>query len=105
MDASKYQLVEWRVSIYGKSMDEWSKLAKWFYTNRLAHSNVRWLIQVPRLYQIYRSANEVKNFAEMMNNVFYPLFQATLVRMFYEYYGIVRVVCSIQWLISFDGNT
>ena len=37
LTASKYQLVEWRVSIYGRSIDEWKKLARWFYTNRLAH--------------------------------------------------------------------
>ena len=49
LTASKYQLVEWRVSIYGRSIDEWKKLARWFYTNRLAHENVRWLIQVPSI--------------------------------------------------------
>ena len=78
LEASKYQLAEWRVSIYGRNLNEWERLAKWFYTNRLTHFNVRWLIQVPRLYQLYRSSNELKSFAEMLHNIFYPLFQATL---------------------------
>ena len=46
LEQSKYQLVEWRISIYGRKLSEWSSLAQWFYVNRLAHSNVRWLIQV-----------------------------------------------------------
>jgi AMP deaminase len=46
LDRNKYNLVEWRLSIYGKSADEWSKLSQWFYQHRLAHPNVRWLIQV-----------------------------------------------------------
>jgi AMP deaminase len=58
LEASKYQLVEWRVSIYGRHLSEWEKLAKWFYNNRLAHTNVRWLIQVPRLFHLYRSTGK-----------------------------------------------
>ncbi len=78
LEASKYQLAEWRVSIYGRNMNEWSKLSKWFYNNNLTHSNVRWLIQVPRLYQLYRSSNEISSFGEMLNNIFLPLFETTL---------------------------
>jgi AMP deaminase len=45
LQKSKYQLVEWRVSIYGQKRSEWQKLANWFYTNKLIHQNVRWMIQ------------------------------------------------------------
>lgn len=76
--SSKYQLVEWRISIYGKKYNEWSKLAKWFYTNRLAHPNVRWLIQVPRLFHLYRKSGDLKNFEEMLYNIFGPLVAATM---------------------------
>ena len=48
LEASKYQLVEWRVSIYGRKPSEWDKLARWFYSFRLASDKVRWLIQVRR---------------------------------------------------------
>ena len=78
LEASKYQLVEWRVSIYGRSKDEWVKLARWFYENQLWNKHVRWLIQVPRLYHIYRENNLVSSFEEMMQNIFEPLFAATI---------------------------
>ena len=78
LDASKYQLVEWRVSIYGRKADEWRRLAKWFYTHRLAHRNVRWMIQVPRLYHVYKASGEIKDFQEMLSNIFEPLFAITL---------------------------
>ena len=29
LSQSKYQMAEWRISIYGRSLDEWDKLAKW----------------------------------------------------------------------------
>lgn len=48
-----------RLSIYGRRLSEWDKLARWFYTNRLAHKNVRWMIQIPRLYHIYKKNGEV----------------------------------------------
>ena len=78
LEASKYQLVEWRVSIYGKKSSEWNSLAKWFYDNKLAHKYVRWMIQVPRLYHLYRSSGEIKSFGELMDNIFTPLFEVTL---------------------------
>lgn len=78
LEASKYQLVEWRVSIYGRKASEWSSLARWFYVNRLAHQNVRWLIQVPRLYDSYRKSGEIQNFGQMLQNIFAPLFAVTL---------------------------
>jgi len=31
LETSKYTLVEWRVSVYGRNAFEWRKLAKWFY--------------------------------------------------------------------------
>lgn len=46
LESSKYQMVEWRISIYGRNMEEWDKLAAWVIDNRLISHNVRWLIQV-----------------------------------------------------------
>lgn len=38
-----------QVSIYGRSENEWSKLAAWFFDNKLASPNVRWMVQaLPR---------------------------------------------------------
>lgn len=49
LEESKYQNAEYRLSIYGRSRDEWDKLAKWAVDNKVYSDNVRWLIQVPRL--------------------------------------------------------
>jgi AMP deaminase len=49
LEESKYQNAEYRLSIYGRSRDEWDKLAKWAVDNKIYSDNVRWLIQIPRL--------------------------------------------------------
>jgi len=49
LEESKYQNAELRLSIYGKSTEEWDKLAKWAIQNDVYSDNVRWLIQIPRL--------------------------------------------------------
>lgn len=48
-EESKYQNAELRLSIYGKSPDEWHKLAKWAIEGNVYSDNIRWLIQIPRL--------------------------------------------------------
>ncbi len=77
LEESKYQNAELRLSIYGRSTDEWDKLAKWAVDNDVYSDNVRWLIQVPRLYDIYKSNNLVGNFEEIIDNLFRPLFEVT----------------------------
>ena len=49
LEESKYQNAELRLSIYGRSRDEWDKLARWAVTHRVHSPNGRWLVQVPRL--------------------------------------------------------
>lgn len=77
LESSKYQMVEWRISIYGRSIDEWDKLAAWVVDNKLFSPNVRWLIQVPRLYDVYKANESMKTFEQVIINVFRPLFEAT----------------------------
>ncbi|KIJ64424.1 hypothetical protein HYDPIDRAFT_89984 [Hydnomerulius pinastri MD-312] len=77
LEQSKYQNCEWRVSIYGRSVDEWDKVAKWVVDNKLFSHNVRWLIQVPRLYHVYKENGVVKTFEDVVVNVFRPLFEVT----------------------------
>lgn len=78
LQSSKYQMAEYRVSIYGRSMDEWYKLAAWIVDNELFSPNVRWLIQVPRLYEVYKANKTVDNFQNLLSNVFKPLFACTM---------------------------
>ncbi|XP_039499875.1 AMP deaminase 2 isoform X3 [Drosophila santomea] len=77
LEESKYQNAELRLSIYGKSPDEWYKLAKWAIDNDVYSSNIRWLIQIPRLFDIFKSNKMMKSFQEILNNIFLPLFEAT----------------------------
>ncbi|KAF2480355.1 hypothetical protein BDY17DRAFT_255503, partial [Neohortaea acidophila] len=77
LESSKYQMVEWRISIYGRSLDEWDKLAAWVVDNKLYSPNVRWIIQIPRLYDVYKENQTMQSFEEIIINVFRPLFEAT----------------------------
>lgn len=49
LEESKYQYTEPRLSIYGRSPDEWLNLAKWFIKHKVYSPNMRWIIQVPRI--------------------------------------------------------
>jgi AMP deaminase len=84
---------EYRVSIYGRSLSEFPRLAEWFMTHKMASPNVTWLIQVPRLLyvvpccgalllmpdsNVYAGQGQVKTFADLLRNIFEPLFEATL---------------------------
>ncbi|AEO65415.1 uncharacterized protein THITE_2112381 [Thermothielavioides terrestris NRRL 8126] len=77
LESSKYQMVEWRISIYGKSLDEWDKLAAWVVDNKLFSHNVRWLIQIPRLYDVYKESGLMTSFEQIVRNLFQPLFEVT----------------------------
>jgi AMP deaminase len=78
LEANKYQLAEYRLSIYGKDPSEWSTLASWVVDNHLFSSNVRWMIQIPRLYQVYKRIGLINNFQEMISNIFDALFKVSI---------------------------
>ena len=48
--------------------EEWDKLAKWIVKNELFSDNVRWLIQIPRLYDIFKKSGGVKDFEEVVRS-------------------------------------
>eukprot|EP01117_Protostelium_nocturnum_P009497 TRINITY_DN3387_c0_g1_i1.p1 TRINITY_DN3387_c0_g1~~TRINITY_DN3387_c0_g1_i1.p1 ORF type:complete len:753 (+),score=234.64 TRINITY_DN3387_c0_g1_i1:66-2261(+) len=77
LETSRYQYAEYRLSIYGRKEGEFDNLASWVVDNRLFSKNVRWLIQIPRLYSEFKKINMVDNIAEVFSNVFKPLFEAT----------------------------
>ncbi|XP_065103105.1 AMP deaminase 2 isoform X1 [Paramisgurnus dabryanus] len=78
LEESKYQNVELRLSIYGRSRDEWDKLAKWAVKYKVYSDNVRWLVQVPRLFDVYHTKKQLCNFQQMLENIFMPLFEVTV---------------------------
>ncbi|KAJ7950002.1 AMP deaminase [Quillaja saponaria] len=78
LDASKYQMAEYRISIYGRKQSEWDQLASWIVNNELYSDNVVWLIQLPRLYNIYKEMGIVTSFQNILDNIFIPLFEVTV---------------------------
>uniref|UniRef100_A0AAR2J646 AMP deaminase n=2 Tax=Pygocentrus nattereri TaxID=42514 RepID=A0AAR2J646_PYGNA len=78
LEESKYQHAEPRLSIYGRSPEEWESLSHWFIQQKVHSPNMRWIIQVPRIYDIFKSRKLIANFAKMLENIFLPLFEATV---------------------------
>ncbi|GAU89051.1 hypothetical protein RvY_01647 [Ramazzottius varieornatus] len=77
LEESKYQNAELRLSIFGCNMEEWDRLAEWATKYKVYSDNVRWLIQLPRLYDIYKAKGKLDNFGEILENFFRPLFEVT----------------------------
>jgi AMP deaminase len=79
---------EMRLSIYGMERHEWFDLATWLLTDwklkdfpgNMLSSDNRWIIQIPRLWRIYAKKHQDRqpSFAEMLENIFTPMFEATL---------------------------
>lgn len=78
---------EMRLSIYGMDRNEWKDLASWMthdwggeFPGPVISSHNRWLIQIPRLWRIFRSkpGKDDRSYLEMLENIFIPLFEATL---------------------------
>jgi AMP deaminase len=78
LETTKYQMAEYRLSIYGRKHTEWSTLAAWVVDNNIISTNVRWMIQIPRLYQVYKTGGMISTFQDMLTYIFEPLFQVTL---------------------------
>jgi AMP deaminase len=56
---------------------EWDILASWVVSNDVYSDNNVWLIQIPRLYNIYKETGVIDNFQSMLDNIFEPLFEVT----------------------------
>uniref|UniRef100_A0A671PQ13 AMP deaminase n=1 Tax=Sinocyclocheilus anshuiensis TaxID=1608454 RepID=A0A671PQ13_9TELE len=78
LEDARYQYAEPRLSIYGCNPNEWTKLASWFNKHRVFSPQLKWMIQVPRIYDIFRGRNFVPHFGKMLENIFLPVFQATI---------------------------
>ncbi|KAJ8016629.1 hypothetical protein DPEC_G00009230 [Dallia pectoralis] len=78
LEDARYQYAEPRLSIYGCNPNEWTKLSGWFNKHRVFSSQLKWMIQVPRIYDIFRGRNFVPHFGKMLENIFLPVFQATI---------------------------
>lgn len=78
LEANKYTMAEYRISIYGRKPSEWDNLAAWVLNHSVFSENIVWMIQIPRLYNVYHSNGTMKNFQQMLDNIFAPLFEVTV---------------------------
>ncbi|XP_075223874.1 AMP deaminase 2-like [Lycorma delicatula] len=76
-EESKYLKAELRISIYGKSKEEWDKLALWAVSNELYSENVSWVVQLPRIFDVFCTNKILNNFQEFLENIFLSLFEVT----------------------------
>lgn len=72
------QMSEPRVSVYGLHRGEWGALAKWVTGHKLASRHVRWMIQLPRLFDTYKATKQLNSFGDLLRNFFEPLFAVTV---------------------------
>ena len=68
-------------------------------SNDVYSDNNRWLIQVPRLYDIYRANNNVKNFQDIIRNLFQVFHNIKLKAFFSQHISSSAAVWSDQWPI------
>lgn len=59
---------EYRISIYGRTPDEWDRLAEWVDKFDVRSPNNRWVIQFPRVYSSLRKVGYVNNFQEYLDS-------------------------------------
>eukprot|EP01064_Diplonema_japonicum_P027334 TRINITY_DN3934_c1_g1_i1.p1 TRINITY_DN3934_c1_g1~~TRINITY_DN3934_c1_g1_i1.p1 ORF type:complete len:1503 (+),score=153.90 TRINITY_DN3934_c1_g1_i1:24-4532(+) len=74
----QYTYAEMRLSIYGRAGNEWTKLAAWFDTHGMASVHNKWMIQVPRIYPIFRKIGAINSFQGLLSNIFEPLWKVSL---------------------------
>ena len=48
-EAESNHFYEMRISVYGRSADEWTKLAKWADSYQVYPTNIIWMVQMPRI--------------------------------------------------------
>lgn len=69
---------EFRLSIYGRDKREWHRLAQWWASHGMQSRVNCWMIQIPRIYQVYHAGNLLTSFGQLLENVFVPLWEVTL---------------------------
>ena len=74
----EYTYAEMRLSIYGRSIGEWAKLATWFDTHGMANLHNTWMVQIPRIYSVFRQHSTVSSFQQLLTNVFEPLWKVSI---------------------------
>ena len=74
----RFTFAENRLSIYGNDADEWLRLAQWFDTHGMASKHNKWIIQLPRLYKVFRAQQVIGSFGQYLYNIFKPLWDVSM---------------------------
>ncbi|CAI1511106.1 hypothetical protein GRS66_008648 [Saccharomyces pastorianus] len=76
LEKSKYQLAQISVSFqfYSDGKDWYKKFSQWLLQWKLVSYNVRWNIQIPRIFPKLFKENVVSNFQEFLDLIFNSLF-------------------------------
>ncbi|XP_062514903.1 uncharacterized protein LOC134190474 isoform X2 [Corticium candelabrum] len=77
LQGSVDEKVELRLSIYGRKSSEWDELSNWIVSNQLYSDRNVWMIQVPRIYTVFRQMGSISSFQDLLDNIFKPLFECT----------------------------
>ncbi len=83
---NSHDYLEPRLSIYGRSENEWDALASWVVRYNLVSKRVKWMVQIPRIFRKIAealaskdaSASSQYSFQTLLCNIFKPLFEVTL---------------------------
>lgn len=78
IEEREYLKCEWGISLYGKKETELETVSRWVDKYALTNESIRWYIQVPRLYGIFRGYGNVSNYGEFLSNVFSPVIESSL---------------------------
>jgi AMP deaminase len=60
-----------------RHLNEWDDLAAWVIDNQIFSDNIRWIIQTPRLFDVYFKNKVMDSFETIIRNLFQPLFEVT----------------------------
>jgi len=75
---AKYVKTEYRISVYGSSANDWKSVAEWAHDFDLYSPDNMWMVQIPRIYTVFRTRNVVQSYGDVLRHVFEPLFAVTM---------------------------
>lgn len=78
VEEKEYLKCEWGVSVYGKKRNELLVLSEWCRRYSIQSSSIRWYLQIPRLYSVFREFGNIESFAEFLSNIFSPLVESSV---------------------------
>ena len=97
---------EYRISVYACKPTDWHKTSTWICENNLeAYGNNKWLVQLPRIYRVFKKIGRVECFQDTLDNFFRPLFEATLRPTAEENVNVARFIANVSGFDSVDDES